>query len=265
METAQEFSREIVKAIKDEIVEFRFKSKTKEEGPQVIRFLKSRLVEKSAAFRAMFSELWDKNHPIDMDDDVDFDQAYVFGEFAFIVSNLRQVETLSIMMSCDIYYYANKYQIDGLKAELLNHISEYKHAFKLDEFTDCLALAELYQLTEFKAKLNSIKLGLKDELAIGFFDVCSKYQTDKLMHQLVTFLSKKPLEKSWPFDLIALIVDKERKDAEERIRNSEERIKNAEERIKKLEIENLHLIGRLEKLIHELRTNGTPKVSVRNL
>ena len=214
MDESQEYALKLSRANKDEKVKFVFE--TTDGKSKVVQSLKSVLITKSPAFKAMFSETWDKGK-VRMDDAVTFDQEDTFSRFLLLLADVMRPQQLTIPVACSCYFYADKYRVNGLMTDILDAITRHWSAFSLDDIKNCLALTETYSLVDFKTKLNTVKLNLNQGNAIEFYEVCEKYQMDGLINQLIKHLQRFPVDKSWPQDLVLKIMDQERMETRKNI------------------------------------------------
>lgn len=214
MDPAQEYALKVMVDEDKDIVKFVFER----NGGKIIRGLKSLLVTQSPAFKAMFKKEWYKG-AIHMKDDVSFDEADIFSRFILLVSKVLKVSQLSVHVACACYFYAEKYQVTDLKSDILKQIITTRKRFTIKDITECLDIARLYELNFFKVHLYRVKLALSDENVTNFYQICSENGMDGLVKQVVTFLCHKPLNKSWPFDLINLVIEEERKKQKAHVNN----------------------------------------------
>ena len=148
--------------------------------------------------------------PVPMDDNVKFDQVDIFCKFTLLLSGGLRPQQVPIKEVCACYFYAEKYHVEGLKNSLLHRILSNSAEFKLDEMKECLVLTDIYDLSEVKSKLDNVDIEVALENSLPWYEILVKYKMDKLLAQLVCSLVGAELDKSWPFDLIKLIVYKER-------------------------------------------------------
>ena len=221
MDVIQNLNLTLLTADDDDVFKFLFK--TKEGKYKTVRCLKSTLETNSPAFKDILGQAWDKGSVV-MDDDVKFDQMDIFSRFVLILTNVLHPRQLSISVAISIYFYAKKYRVDDLMQELLDGMTSRWNTFKLDEIKDCLELADVDDMADFKASLDCVTLDLKPENVAEFFDICSKYQMEGLCEDIVSFLVDHPSDKSWSKDLCFRVLDLERTRSKEDIADLNEEI-----------------------------------------
>lgn len=144
-----------------------------------IKCSKSMLSEISPVFQKMFSETWLKETTIKLEDDVTFIQYSAFKLFLEIIYELRDINSLSVDDATAIFFYSHKYQVADIKNEIQDHLNKRMEAasavtrdpLSTAELNDGLQFAEMYQLEDFKKKLDKVKLGFDDNNPVQFYDL----------------------------------------------------------------------------------------------
>ena len=195
---------------------------------------KSVLSNVSPVFESMFNKNWDKSEQV-MDDSllVDFDQPKIFQLFIYIIYELRKITTLSTEDAARVHFYIHKYQIEPLITEVRKVLTDRMKVgtdtkpYTVVELTESIKMADLNSSLDFKTKLNDVKLDIQDGNVAEIYDTCITHGMDRLVNQVDTFLDMKPLNKSWPLDLI--------------VRYYERKLAQRDARIDRLEADNAQL------------------------
>lgn len=196
----------LMTASDSDIVTFTFK---KQEG-KVVRCLKSFLVKQSKVFAAMFDEIWDID-TVQLDDYVHFDEYDTFLWFINALIGCLDLTDIAVYRSCCLYFYAEKYEIDGLKSKLISLLPLRRT--KIPELVGALQVVYKSNLIAMKDAIDStIKLDLNDDNAVCAHKVCNIWEMEKLANQALDYIVGMEYESSWPLDLVLRIAEKNRQD-----------------------------------------------------
>ena len=196
------------RAPESDIVKFTLKSS---EG-KVVRALKSALSSRSAVFKVQFSKTWDTD-TIELDEEVNFDQLEIFGLFIDCLVGWQTLVELTVHQVCCVYYYANKYEIQDLKNDLLEALSELEGRETVDNFSKCLELVSgVEEFVHLMEALDKIELDITSENGGMAFDIASKHKMARQKVQVVEKLKSLEYKDSWSSDLLLRIAIANRKE-----------------------------------------------------
>lgn len=117
-----------------------------------------------------------------------------------------------------VFFYAHKYQIEKLTSRLKEHLNQRMNQgisnepYSLFQLEESIKMAELYSLVDYKQRLDQVKLSISDENALKFYELCFVFNMNDLLFQIAEYLKTKPIQESWPFDLIKRVFDQNRQD-----------------------------------------------------
>lgn len=196
-----------------------------DEGIKVrkIKGYKSFLSKVSPVFKTMFNDQWNKSE-YEMNDLVDFDQFEAFKLFMKVVYGLATIDTLTVDEAIRVHFYSHKYQMDPLTEQVRQVLTKQMNQgikdkpYSVMELIDCIKMAELYSLKEFKEQLNRVKLDIRNGSdALLFYNTCVNQPTtfNGLIHQVISFLESKPVNDDWPNDLIIRVLELNRRKLKE--------------------------------------------------
>lgn len=215
---------------KDDVVYFAFPNQTKKVKCSI-----SVLTEWSSVFGTMFSDRWNKvktenvnaiqtdasgpapkDNTIPLQDAVNFDQYSIFRLLMQVQYGLRRVDLLSVDQATSIYYYAHKYQLQYTEANVQRFLNARmesgisKLPLSVAELTNGIEFAELYNLDEFKKKLDQVTLAFdKDNLnAIQFWNLATRFGMNTLQRQIADHMMNVTPHKDWPFGLLLAVTQR---------------------------------------------------------
>ena len=105
--------------------------------------------------------------------------------------------------------------MDDLKRKLVRHFfSTPQRPFSREELEDAVHFGSMYDIPGFINSLDGVKLDLVMNNVVEFWKIASNHKMEGLMKQVATFLSKEPVDKQWPVDLIIFILSLNREEIE---------------------------------------------------
>lgn len=229
--TAEFLTKLMLEDDEDDVVFFAFPNEKRK-----IKCSISMLTEISPVFEAMFSTRWHQEKSIDnqqldsisqdktiqLDDGVTFNQYLTFKLLMQILYGLRQIDSLSVDQATGVYFYANKYQIKDVAEKikkLLNKRMETgisKSPFTFTELKQGIEFAQLYQLDDFKNKLDKVKLDFNGENPVQFWDLVNKFEMEALKQQLLHHLKTIVPKADWGEDILLAVIGRLQADREDR-------------------------------------------------
>ncbi len=226
--TAEFLSNLMLDDDEEDIVRFAFPNQKRK-----IKCFIPMLKEISPVFEAMFSARWrqenvadDINQPdqsegidtasqvkiIQLNDDVKFDQFAAFKLLMQILYGLKQLESLTVDQATDVYFYSHKYQIKEVNANIQKLLNERMESgmsnlpLSVAELSESVGFAQLYNLDEFKYKLDNVILAFDEDNPIQFWDLALKSNMKSLQEQVVDHVKAIAPNKDWPLDLLLAII-----------------------------------------------------------
>ncbi len=204
------FSKLFIEDDETDLVRFTFTGHEKK-----IKCHKSILAEKSSVFNTMFGSTWTTwadDGSVKMDDQVDFDQYEMFKKFIELVYEIRSVDSLSLAEATSVHFYSHKYQLSDLTEMLLIELKRMvelgitDEPFTVSRLTKSLEFGQLYQLDQFNAKLDLVRLALDVDDPLEFFELSKKYGMAMLQHQVVDHLQTVEPNDSWSLEVSHLVL-----------------------------------------------------------
>ena len=114
-------------------------------------------------------------------------------------------------MVTNLYFYAEKYEVEDLKRTLVTQFYEGRPITVTDAET-CLLMARKYNNQSWIASLDAAKLDLRMENVLEFWTIASENRLDRLMDQVAKFLYMKPCDRSWPIEMMDRVLIMYRKE-----------------------------------------------------
>lgn len=188
-----------------------------------IKSSKSILSEISPVFEKMFSDTWLTESTIKLEDVVTFHQYSTFKLFLELVYELREVNSLSVDEATAVYFYSHKYEVIDTTNKIQTHLNQRmeagvgKNPLSVAELNDGLEFAEMYQLEDFKQKLDKVKLDFDHDNPVQFFDLAVKFQLDTVKEQIIQHLKTIEPQDNWTLEISNLVckcLQKEQKKGE---------------------------------------------------
>ena len=106
--------------------------------------------------------------------------------------------------------------MNDLKKKLIKHyFSTPQNLFSPEELEDGLIFGSMYDVPGIINSLDGVELDLRMSNVVEFWTIANNHKMEGLMKQVATFLSKEPVDKQWPQDLILCILSLHREEIEE--------------------------------------------------
>ena len=130
-------------------------------------------------------------------------------------SNLRFICSVTRQDVKCLYFYAEKYQADVVRTKLIKDVLLTTDAFNSSDLEAGLYLGSKYNIPGLVNSMDDVKLDLKVDKAVKFWEIAVAYNMLKLKTQVAQFLSKKPMNAKWPLGMIIRINSVNKKEIEE--------------------------------------------------
>lgn len=176
-----------------------------------IRCSRALLCEVSEVFKTMFGTKWDSgngNSTVELTDLVPFNQFETFKLFVQLLYGMRQIESLSGVDACHVFFYSDKYDVRSVSKKILAWItSQLQHKVTLNELESYIEIAETYPvLDDFAKKLGSAKLDLNERDAMKFFALVKESGMCLLQQQIADYLKTIPPRSDWSNEVLQSII-----------------------------------------------------------
>lgn len=191
------------------------------KGTKKLRGHKQVLVEASPVFEKMFDQNWAETtgSVVSMEDVVSFDQFETFRLFLKCLYDIISVDDLTIQESCDMYYYAHKYNVVVMEVDIRDQVTarleeatvrnddEYcLKPLSLPELVNCIQLVRLHSLETLANKLDEVELDITEDDVFGFYDTIKMYKCDSLQAQTVSVLMSMKPSSSWSAEMMQDVI-----------------------------------------------------------
>lgn len=200
---ANEYIRKMATAEKSDIVEFKFKS----QGGKVVRCLKSFLSSKSPVFATQFNDTWNVD-TVYIDDPVNFNQYKQFQKFIEVLIGLEPITWNTVYDVAELYFYADKYQVEDLKAKLITVLPKLPTTAYASDLQSGILFSKMHNFDTMLSAIDRVQIGLKPNNYVRFFCICSVYKMEKLMDKIVDYAMSLDHDNSWPPELIRRVAER---------------------------------------------------------
>ena len=199
-----------------DMVKFEFKDEKRK-----LRGHKQVLVDASPVFERMFDKNWaaSTGSVVRIADDVPFDQFETFKLFLKCLHDILVVNDLSIQETCDLYYYAHKYNVVVMEIDIRDQVSTRLDAatvkqdddycscpLTLPELANCIQLVTLHSLEGLRNQLDEVELDVTEENVFEFYETIKKHGFDSLKPQVVSVLMSMQPSDSWTVEMMKDVI-----------------------------------------------------------
>lgn len=238
LKTAEYLTKLMLEDDEDDGVSFAFPNEKRK-----IKCSISMLCEISPVFEAMFSARWSQeksgdnqldsvlqqdetvklddnqldlfphqDKTVKLEDDVKFDQCHTFKLLMQILYGLRQINSLSVDQAIGVYFYTHKYQIKDVEDKIQKFLNERmesglsKRPLSVKELKDGIEFAQMYQLDEFKNKLDRVKLAFDEVNPMQYMDLANQFEMKTLKKQVVDHVKTIAPKEDWSPDILREVI-----------------------------------------------------------
>lgn len=200
----------------EDMVRFEFEGDTRK-----LRGHKQVLVDASPVFERMFDKNWIETNGsvVKMADNVFFNQFEIFMLFLKCTHGILVVDELTLQETCDLYYYAHKYNVVVMEIDIRDQVTARLEAatikndddycaqpLTLPEFVNCIQLVTLHSLDGLRTKLDDVELDVSDDNVFEFYETIKKHNYDSLKPQIISFLMSMQPNASWSLEMMKDVI-----------------------------------------------------------
>lgn len=155
----------------------------------------------------MFSEKWTKK-TIEVNDYVDFNQFDAFKRFIYIIYGLHDVGPLTIVQACNVFFYADKYDVKLLKAKVLTFLKEKmtRRCLSINELARIFFFDEKYELG-IKTVLDGARLALSENNVVEFYQMADELKLARMKGRIIDFSINIEPKQNWPTDFLCAVIE----------------------------------------------------------
>lgn len=146
----------------------------------------------------------------------DFDQHAVFKLFLNIIYGLCDVNSLTISQATDVYYYADKYQVDIVKNLILDFIKQ-KIGVGHASTTDLNSLYQFVKLYDFDSdsdsdlglliQLDEMNINLDDENCYEFYKLADVMELHAMKRKVIDYCAAVEPNKKWAPEFLCEVIE----------------------------------------------------------
>lgn len=196
-----EFLSKLLDDDEDDIVRFEFEHATKK-----IKCNISLLMQESQVFKIMFSEKW-KKETIQLKDFVQFNQYLVFKKFVNILYGIIEVNSLTIQLATDVFFYSHKYEVKVMSDKILLFLKEQmkQRSLSLTEMSRICSFSEMFQL-DLKECLDQVKLCLNNENVYEIYLLAERLNLTKVKERALDFSATIKAREIWSAKFLCAVI-----------------------------------------------------------